>query len=75
MHNSAKKTNLARLYNNLNSENKKNLMNNFKKEFELITEARLYKLMGKPHLLTALEAEFLSKAFDCSWNFILEKAQ
>ncbi|MBC7388974.1 MAG: hypothetical protein H7329_07185 [Opitutaceae bacterium] len=50
-------------------------MNDFKKEFDLKTEARLYKLMAKPYLLTALEAEFLSKAFNCSWNIILEKTQ
>ena len=74
MHKSTKKTNLAKLYNNLNSDSKKILMDAFKVQFDLKTEARLYKLLGKPHLLTAFEVEFLSKAFDCHWHFILEKS-
>ncbi len=73
MHNSNKKTNIGKLYNELNTERKKILMNSFKQEFGLKTDARLYKLLGKPHLLTALEADFLSKALDCKWDDILEK--
>jgi len=73
MHKSNKKTNLAKLYNDLNNDSKKLLLDYFRREFSLKTDARLYKLLGKPHLLTALEAHFLAKAFKCGWNEILEK--
>ena len=73
MHKSNKQSKLAILYNDLNSEGKKILQDRFKEQFDLKTDARLYKLLGKPHLLTGLETDFLSKAFACPTGQLLER--